>query len=165
MKAPQETRERLKFLCRVVDKEVKHLDYASRRVFGGPLSYEDVEKLDAAPELAMRIEAFVSRFCRLQDTLGDKLLPELLKALGEPYSAFIINLDKAEKYGWLESAEQWVALRQLRNQMIHEYIEDSQTLFDALTTANANLDVLKRFADVLLKQVADFLARSSSDKA
>ena len=41
----------------------------------------------------MKVEAFVSRFCRLQDTLGDKLLPALLKALGEPDRALLINLE------------------------------------------------------------------------
>ncbi|MFC4260102.1 hypothetical protein ACFOZ5_13845 [Marinobacter lacisalsi] len=155
MKTSPETQERLKFLNRVVDKEIKHLDYASEQVFAGAFTYEAVEKLDSTPDLALRVEAFTSRFCRLQDTLGDKLLPALLKALGEPDRALLINLDKAEKYGWLESSEQWIALRQLRNQMIHEYIEDAQTLYDALTTAHDNLNTLKQFANRLQKQILD----------
>ena len=43
-----------------------------------------------------RVEAFVSRFGRLQDTLGDKLLPLYLQALGERRGATIDNLDRAE---------------------------------------------------------------------
>lgn len=150
--------ERLRFLSRVVDKEIKHLVYADNQVFDGQLTYEAVEGLDKTPELAMKVEAFVSRFCRLQDTLGDKLLPALLKALGEPDRALLINLEKAEKYGWLGSSEQWIALRQLRNQMIHEYIEDTQTLFDALTTAHIHKAVLEQFAGKLGKQVRELLA-------
>lgn len=153
-----ESQERLRFLSRVVDKEIKHLEYADHQVFGGLLTYDAVENLDKTPELAMKVEAFVSRFCRLQDTLGDKLLPALLKALGEPDRALLINLEKAEKYGWLASSEQWIALRQLRNQMIHEYIEDTQTLFDALTTAHSNKAVLEHFADKLGEQVSDLLS-------
>ena len=153
MKPSPEMRERLSFLIRVVNKEIKHLEYAASQVFGNVLTYEAVEKLDENPELALKVEAFTSRFCRLQDTLGDKLLPALLKALGEPDRALLINLDKAEKFGWLESSEQWIALRQLRNQMIHEYIENAQTLFDALTTANASKDTLKKFATELESQV------------
>lgn len=91
-------------------------------------------------------------------TRGDKLLPTLLRALGEPDRALLINLEKAEKYGWLVSSEQWVALRQLRNLMIHEYIEDAQTLFDALTTAHNNKAVLEQFADMLGKQVWELIA-------
>ena len=152
-----ETEARLQFLSRVVAKEIKHLEYASTQVFEPTLSYEAVEKLDTTPELAMKVEAFTSRFCRLQDTLGDKLLPALLQALGEPTRALLINLEKAEKYGWLESSEQWITLRQLRNQMIHEYIENAQTLFDALTTANDNVDVLIRFARELDEQTQRLL--------
>lgn len=158
MKLAMEKQERLRFLTRVVDKEIKHLDYAAEKAFGIPLTLRAVETLDENPELAMRIEAFTSRFCRLQDTLGDKFLPDLLKSLGEPDRALLINLEKAEKYGWLESAENWIALRQLRNQMIHEYIENAQTLFDALTTAKSNTRVLKVFAGNLELQASDLLA-------
>jgi len=107
--------------------------------------------------MALRVEAFTSRFCRLQDTLGDKFLPALLKSLGEPERALLINLEKAEKYGWLNSADNWIALRQLRNQMIHEYIEDANTLFDALSTANSNTDKLKNFARSLEQQASKLL--------
>jgi len=149
VKLAMEKQERLRFLTRVVDKEIKHLDYAADQAFGLPLTLRAVETLDENPELAMRIEAFTSRFCRLQDTLGDKFLPDLLKSLGEPDRALLINLEKAEN---------WIALRQLRNQMIHEYIENAQTLFDALTTAKSNTRVLKVFAGNLELQASDLLA-------
>jgi hypothetical protein len=93
------TQERLAFLVRVVDKEIKHLDYADRQVFNPPLEFGQIQTLEQNPDLALKIEAFTSRFCRLQDTLGDKLLPALLKALGESEQALLINLNKAEKYG------------------------------------------------------------------
>ena len=89
-----------------------------------------------------------------------KLLPVLLKALGEPDRSLLINLEKAEKYGWLESSEQWIALRQIRNQMIHGYIENALTLFDALTTAHDNSDTLEQFAARLDKQVLELVAEN-----
>lgn len=157
MKAPADIQERLRFLQRVIKKEISHLDYAAEQVFAEPMTLNSVETLDTNRELAMGVEAFASRFCRLQDTLGDKLLPVLLNALGEPERALLINLDKAEKYGWLDSSEKWIALRQLRNQMIHEYIENSVTLLDALTTAYHNVDSLRQFADRLNIQVEKIL--------
>lgn len=157
MNLPLQMQERLMFLTRVVDKEIKHLDYAAEQAFGQSLTLEAVQQLDDKPELALRVEAFTSRFCRLQDTLGDKFLPALLKSLGEPERALLINLEKAEKYGWLNSADNWIALRQLRNQMIHEYIEDAKTLFDALSTANSNTDELKNFARSLEQQASKLL--------
>jgi hypothetical protein len=48
----------------------------------------------------------------------------------------ITYLDKAEKIGVLPSVEQWLELRQLRNQMNHEYIEDLTILADALQAAH-----------------------------
>jgi len=41
-------------------------------------------------ELAERVEAFVARFGRLQDTLGDKLLPTLLKKRQAQLSIILI---------------------------------------------------------------------------
>ena len=147
---------RLAFLVRVVEKKIYHLDYADQQVFNPLLEFEQISGLDQNPELALKIEAFTSRFCRLQDTLGDKLLPALLKALGESEQALLINLNKAEKYGWLSSAEVWMQLRQLRNQMIHEYIEDLRILYNALIYAHDHLIVLKSFANHLINQVNEY---------
>ncbi|WP_300271946.1 hypothetical protein [Halomonas sp.] len=153
MTLPVETQERLAFLVRVVGKEITHLEYAANQAFTPPLTLSAVDDLDSNPALALRLEAFTSRFCRLQDTLGDKLLPALLKALGESPSALLINLNKAEKYGWLESVDEWVSLRQLRNKMIHEYIEDANVLHASLVTAYENVSVLEQFSGQLITQV------------
>lgn len=56
MNLPVQMRERLMFLTRVVDKEIKHLDYAAEQAFGRPLTLEAVEQLDNHPELALRAE-------------------------------------------------------------------------------------------------------------
>lgn len=89
------------------------------------------------------------------------MLPALLAALGEFPKALLINLDKAEKYGWLTSAEQWIALRQLRNKMIHEYIDDPDIFYSALVAAHNNLSLIKDFAGHLNKQVAELLSEES----
>ena len=92
--------------------------------------------LEKDVDLAEQLEAFVGRFCRLQDTLGDKLLPLLLTTLGEKQSVFMDNLDCAERFGFIKSADEWMLVRHLRNQMIHEYIEDLVLLCSALQTAH-----------------------------
>ena len=51
------------------------------------------------------MEAFVGRFGRLQDTLGDKLLPAYLAAEGEFPGTALDNLDRAERLGLLPSAD------------------------------------------------------------
>jgi len=134
--------ERLRFLRRVVEKEIVHLNYSAKKVFDQPFTYKRAVSLEKDAELAEQVEAFSSRFCRLQDTIGDKLLPAWLDVLGENPKIAIENLDKAEKIGVLSSVELWLELRQLRNQMVHEYIEDLSVLADALQTSFENLEFI-----------------------
>ncbi|WP_051640842.1 hypothetical protein [Thiomicrorhabdus sp. Milos-T2] len=74
--------------------EIDLLLYAESKAFNPPLTLRLVEDLEHEPDLSLRLEAFTSRFCRLQDTLGDKLLPNLLETLQEPKSPFLVNLQK-----------------------------------------------------------------------
>jgi len=56
--------------------------------------------------------------------------------------AAIDNLDKAERLGWIESAETWLEIRKLSNQMVHEYIEDLTILTSALQTGHQHVSTL-----------------------
>lgn len=76
-------RQRLEFLCRVTQKEIKHLLDTDRRLFADLFTIEMAKNVEADPVLAERLDAFVSRFGQLQDNLADKLLPQLLIALAE----------------------------------------------------------------------------------
>lgn len=133
---------RLKFLSRVTEKEAKHLLDTDARLFGSVFTVEEAKKIEFDPVLAERLDAFVARFGRLQDTVGDKLLPALLSALAETPGPAIDNLDKAEKFRFIESADVWMELRRLRNQMVHEYIEDMAVLSSALRSGHAFVPTL-----------------------
>lgn len=142
--------ERLRFLKRVVEREIHHLTYSSGNVFALPFTTELAAELGENEALAEKVEAYTSRFCRLQDTTGDKLLPLWLRALGEKTGAVADNLDRAEKLDVLDSADKWLEIRQIRNQMIHEYIESPQVLADALNTAYDYQKTLIAFAQAML---------------
>ena len=103
--------ERVNFLSRVVKKEIHHLNYSASKVFNQPFTIERAKQLANDQKQAEQIEAFASRFCRLQDTIGDKLLPAWLDILSEKTNVTIDNLDKAEKIGVLPSVELWLELR------------------------------------------------------
>jgi uncharacterized protein with HEPN domain len=111
------------------------------------------QDLETNIELAERVEAFVARFGRLQDTLGDKLLPTLLKALGEKTGAVIDNLDRAERLGFISSVDDWLTIRKLRNQMVHDYIEDLVVLTDALTTGHSYVSQLTQSARKMITEI------------
>lgn len=75
--------ERLRFLVETVLAESALLLSTDARLFGVPMTPERVQSLRVDQDLAERVDAFVARFGRLQDTLGDKLLPRLLDWLAE----------------------------------------------------------------------------------
>ena len=136
----------------MVTKESRHLLTTDRRLFDQPFTPERAAKLEPVRELAERVDAFVGRFGRLQDTVGDKLLPALLSALGETPGPAIDNLDRAERLGWLDSSDTWMTMRKLRNQMIHEYVEDPIVLANALTTAHGYVRTLTAVAGRLVEE-------------
>ena len=142
---------RLQFLVRVVGKESHYLLQTSHRLFSQPINTQFLADLDSNIALSEQLDAFASRFGRLQDNIGDKLLPAVLTALGEKTGPVLDNLNKAEKYGWLQSAESWLLARQLRNKMVHEYIEDPAILAEALNSAHGFIPLLTQFADQLTK--------------
>ncbi len=143
---------RLCFLLRVVQKECKYLLQTDARLFASGFTMAEAENLDSTPEQAERVDAFVGRFGRLQDSLGDKLLPVLLLAVGERTGPAIDNLDHAERFGWL-AVEPWLGMRNLRNQMVHEYVEDMILLHNALTSGHAFVPQLIATAQNMMGEV------------
>jgi len=152
MESSNLSNNRLAFLVRVVEKVSLNLLFTDSRLFRGFFGIEDIQKIEFDPELAERLDAFVSRFGRLQDTVGDKLLPALLTSMAEKSGDAIDNLDRAEKLGFIESAEAWMEMRRLRNQMVHEYIEDLVILASALRAGHTFVPSLVKSARICIEQ-------------
>ena len=72
--------------------------------------------------------AFNSRFGKIQDDLGNKVFPLVLEIGNKNSYAFLDKLNLLEKDGFLESAQEWLELRKLRNIIAHDYEDDSQAL-------------------------------------
>lgn len=150
--------ERLRFLREVTELEARYLAQTDARLFATPLSVAQVQRLPSEPDTAERVDAFVARLGRLQDGLTDKLLPALLQRLAEPVGPVIDNLNRAERWGWLISTDDWLRLRQLRNRMIHEYVKDPAVLSDALNAGHAAVPMLLAVAKALCAEVDARLA-------
>ena len=132
----------LQRLIRIAAKEAKHLLYTTTRLTALSIDLAWIENLEDNEERSEWLDAFVSRYGRLQDTLGNKLLPALLTANLEKTGSQLDNLLLAEKLGWIDSMEDWVDLRDLRNNLIHEYMESPQGLLEALQAALKGAQVL-----------------------
>ncbi len=92
----------------IVAKEGKHLSYSWNSLFNQTIDVEWVVSLEQNPGCAEQLEAFVSRFGRMQDTMADKLFPRWLLALAEEPGSQIETLNRAERLGVLTSTERWL---------------------------------------------------------
>ncbi len=92
------------------------------------------------------LDQLVFRFGRLQDAMGVRLLPALLQLVQEwrEDEPFIDKLNRAEKLGLLPSAEQWLLLRELRNQTAHEYPSEPERVLANLRRLLASVPVLEQ---------------------
>lgn len=122
--ADPQAAERFLLTLEVVSREGRHLAYSWGRLGAEPVDADWVSRLDRMPELAERLEAFTSRYGRMQDTIAEKLLPRWLLALAERPGSQIETLNRAERLGVIESVEQWLEARKLRNRLVHEYMDD-----------------------------------------
>lgn len=119
-------------LLEITGKEVMYFQKSRIRVINSNVDIKWIEALDENPQHSEMLDAFVARFSRLQDAIGDKLLPTILKLNLETVGSQLDNLFRAEKLGWIESADQWIELRGLRNSLIHEYMTNPENLLYAL---------------------------------
>jgi hypothetical protein len=80
--------------------------------------------------------------------------------LNERIGPAIDNFNKAEKLGVLSSVDDWLMVRGLRNQMVHEYIESLETLTDALNQANNGVELVVSCANAIIDdcQQRNFIA-------
>jgi hypothetical protein len=147
--------QRIRFLARVVRRECGHLQATDSRLFEHVFTSKRVRELEKNSLEAERVEAFVGRFGRLQDNLGEKLLPCYLEAVGEPVGVMLDNLDLAERLNLMPSADRWFAIRRVRNQMVHEYIEDPEILSSALQSGHEFVPVLLQTADGLQSAIQE----------
>jgi len=131
-----------KQLIQITSKEARYLLRTTARLNALRIDISWVKSLDENDEDSEMLDAFVSRYSRLQDTLGDKLLPILLRASLEKTGTQLDNLLRAEKLGWIESTESWVELRELRNRLVHEYMATADGLLEALQQALQNVPIL-----------------------
>ena len=87
--------------------------------------------------LVKTIDAFLFRFIKLQDFMGDKLFKALLIRIGDykDTMSLLDMADRLEKMGLIDSADSWLEFRQVRNQLTHEYPGNTKELIDGIQLA------------------------------
>ena len=83
----------------IVHREGVHLSYSWQRLDTDQIDAAWVLRLDEAPHIAEQMEAFISRFGRMQDTIAGKLLPRWLVALEESTGSQSRFLTRLKSWG------------------------------------------------------------------
>lgn len=83
-------------------------------------------------------DQFIYRFTKLQDFVGSKLFTSILVNLGEEVQGipFIDIVQSLEKLQVIPSADEWFLLREIRNELAHEYPDNTEQTIDDLNILN-----------------------------
>lgn len=106
-------------------KALKHLDYSFKKITKLPV---DVEKLDE--ETLETWESFAARFARASDIFLSRYIRTLVLLEDPGFSGTMRDfLNVAEKKGFVDSAKEWLIIRELRNITAHEYSDKDMAAF------------------------------------
>lgn len=102
-------------------------------------------------EMLRILDQIAYRFAKLQDTMGEKVLPLILELAQEPVppnTTFAEKLNRLERIGAIPSADEWKKLRVVRNALAHDYPDDPELRISAINhflQGTENLSSLYRF--------------------
>lgn len=101
------------------------------------------------------LDQFAYRFTRLQDDMGTRLFPAVLRALGEEVSEVpaLDRFARLEQIGWLPNADRWSELRRIRNEFAHDYPESLEERFARLSLAAEAADEALGILDHILARI------------
>ena len=125
--------EKLKKIFNECDKHILRINLAYNKIKPIlPLTSQKYQNL--TDDEVEHIDQYLFRFAKLQDAIGKKLFKWILLSLDEDVEglAFVDILNKMEKLSLLESSNQWRELRELRNEISHQYDDDPTEMAIAL---------------------------------
>lgn len=117
------------------------------------LAATDLERQN--PRDRRLLDQFAYRYTRLQDDMGTRLFPAILRALGEEIAAMPVldRLNRLEQLGWLPSADDWSDLRRIRNEFTHDDPETTEERFARLQLA---IQAARRLLEILGGMTGNF---------
>ena len=108
----------------------------------------DAQALESDSSLRRLTDQILYRFTKLQDAMGERLIPATLGWLREAYEAWPMRdrLDRLEKLGFLD-VNAWLQWRDVRNRLAHEYPDQAAlrhlAVLAAVATATAMVKALQ----------------------
>ncbi len=139
----QEIQERLQREFDVCDRHIMRINEALESLgVSIPMSMSVYETLTT--EQIRCIDQFVFRFSKLQDAIGAKIFRYVLELLDEDVTALPMRdiLNRMERYNLIPSAGEWLYIRELRNEIAHDYPlmgSELVSIISELISKNASL--------------------------
>ena len=114
-----------------------------------PLNSNSFENID----IVKTIDSFIYRFSKILDKMGDKLFPAILQLLQEYKTnmPLIDVLNKLERLELINSTDEWIDFRKLRNNLTHDYPDNENEIFEAVNLA---IDVYYKMIDIYKKLIS-----------
>ncbi len=91
------------------------------------------------------LDAYLKRFSSIQDFLGAKIFPVLLDISGIGSSKMSEVLYYIEKEEIIDSLNTWIELREVRNELEHDYPEGLQEALDDLKFCIDSFKILEKY--------------------
>lgn len=124
---------KLSFILEECDKHISRITYATGKMHNFmPLNTEKYNLL--TDEEIGYIDQFIFRFSKLQDSMGKRLFPLILTITGEDPEdmSFGDILNRLEKLKVINDAGDWKKLREIRNEISHEYSSEINYLVEGI---------------------------------
>lgn len=154
MAKKQELLERLSRDFEVCDRHILRIKEALQGLSAKqPLSLDAYSAL--TPEQVRCIDQFIFRFSKLQDAMGAKIFRNLLAYWDEDITNLPMRdvLDRLERYRIIPSANDWVYIRELRNELSHDYPLLEADVVTVLNELFQKVDVLLDIYDKIKRAV------------
>ena len=135
----------------IAQKHLHRLQYAYTKIaLLFPLDAEKYTQL--SDEEIAYIDQYLFRFAKLQDVMGQKIFRYLLLYVGEDveYKPFMDILNRMEKLELLEDAKLWIKLREIRNEISHQYDDDPEEMSVAINHIVGEKETIERVFQKLL---------------
>jgi hypothetical protein len=96
----------------------------------------DMAQLERDRLLLRLADQILFRFTKLQDALGERLVPATLQRLAESFEEWPMRdrLERLERLGYVV-VDDWLRWRELRNRLAHEYPDQPELRFAVLKAA------------------------------
>lgn len=109
------------------------------------------------------LDQFIFRFSKLQDAMGAKIFRYILEYLDEDVSALPMRdvLNRLERYSIVPDAGEWLYIRELRNEIAHDYPLAEDDVVGAVNELIAKVDIVQDIYD----RLKDCFAKGLSDHA